>query len=261
MNYRNKIYLPYPNWLDRFISQPPELPENYSALDFKAFMCKETHLYSPRYAKKYVTLHGQDELLEVAQHSGVLLTPVHYGSFFLSGGAVVQQLKLPYTAIVTGRNVIPCQEQALFWAGVHQRSSRLYQQPLFYTGRTSPKDILKYLAEPSNLLCAMLDVREQGQKPKETVFNFLGNLVYLNTGPARLAYLAKVPIIPMTIQYDYLARRHHLYFGEPIMPCKDHFQVTQQVLSAIEYYIAKQPQQWFFDMPNIFSIPHDPNAI
>ena len=261
MKYENKFLSPIFNGLTQFMSQPPALPEQYSASDFKEFMCQETYLFSPRYAKRYVTLHGQDKLLEVAAHSGVLLTPVHYGSFFLSGGAVVQQLKLPYTAIVTGRNVIPDLQQQLFWTGVHQRSSRLYQQPLLYTGITSPKAILNYLAKPGNLLGAMLDVREQGQKPKEFMFNFFGQQVYLNTGPARLAFLAQVPIIPMTIQYDSLARRHHLYFGEPIMPCKNHIQVTQQLLSAIEYPIAKMPEQWFFDMPNVFSLPHDPTAI
>jgi lauroyl/myristoyl acyltransferase len=260
MNCENKLTSPFFSWLDQFISQPPELHEHYSAADFSEFMRKETYLFSPRYAKKYVIIHGQDRLLQAVAHSGVILTPVHYGSFFLSGGAVVQQLKLPYTAIVTGRNIMPTEEQKLFWNGVHLRSSKLYQQPLLYTGTASPQSILKYLSKRGNLLGVMLDVREQGQKPKEYVFNFFGNQIYLNTGPARLAFLANVPIIPMTIQFDSLARRHHLYFSEPVLPCKDHFQVTQQVLSAIECSIAEQPEQWFFDMPNIFSFPHDPNV-
>lgn len=260
MNCKNKLFFDNCRWLTRFIAKPPALPENYTASDFMEFMRRETYLFSPRYAKKYVTIHGQDRLLKAAAHSGVLLTPLHYGSFFLSGGAIVQQLKLPYTAIVTGRNLAPSAEEQLFWKGVHQRSSGLYEQPLFYTGITSPKSILNYLGKPGNLLCAMLDVREQGQMPKEFAFNFLGNRVYLHTGPARLAYLAKVPMLPMTIQYNPFERRHHLYFGEPVYPCKDHVEVTQRVLSSLECYIPDQPQQWFYDFLSAFALPHNPGA-
>ncbi len=248
-------------WITRLLAKPPELLDNYTAVDFVNFMREETYLYSPRYAKKHVTIHGRERLLEVAEHSGALLTPVHYGSFFLSGGAVVQQLKLPYTAIVTGRNIAPSVDEEQFWAGVHQRSTHLYQQPLFYTGISSPKSLLKYLDKPGNLLGAMLDVREQGQAPREFTFNFLGGQVYLNTGPARLAYLAKVPILPMTIQYNTFERHHHLYFSEPVYPCKDHRAVTQAILSSLEQNIAGQPQQWFYDFLAIFTVPHNPGGV
>jgi lauroyl/myristoyl acyltransferase len=261
MTCKNKLFLDYTRCLTRFIAQPPALPDNYTAADFVSFMRKETYLYSPRYAKNRVIIHGQDRLLDVAAHSGALLTPVHYGSFFLSGGAVVQQLKLPYTAIVTGRNIAPAAEEQLFWTGVHQRSACLYQHPLFYTGISSPKSLINYLGKPGNLLCAMLDVREQGQTPQEYVFNFLGSQIYLHTGPARLAYLAKVPMLPMTIQYNRFERRHHLYFGEPVYPCKDHRAVTQSILSSLEHDIADQPQQWFYDFLSAFTLPHNPGAL
>ncbi|MGZ5016542.1 MAG: LpxL/LpxP family acyltransferase [Methylobacter sp.] len=256
MDHKNKHFFDAYQWVMRFIASPPALTENYNTSDFLEFMRRETYLFSARYAKKYVTIHGQDKLLEVAAHSGILLAPVHYGSFFLSGGAIIQQLNLPYTAIVTGRNLAPLPvEEQLFWKGVHQRSSRLYQQPLFYTGTTPPANILNYLSKPGNLLCAMLDVRELGHITKEYPFNFLGSRIYLQTGPARLAYLAKAPILPMTIQYDLFEQRHHLYFGDPVYPYKDHVDVTQRVLSSLEYYIADQPQQWFHDIAEAFSLP------
>lgn len=259
MQNKNKFFDDY-KWLTSFITKPPVLPINYTAADYLKFMCRETYLYSPRYAKKYVTIHGQDQLLKIAAHSGALLTPLHYGSFFLSGGAIVQQLNLSYTAIVTGRNIacLPAEEQ-LFWKGVHQRSSDLYKQPLFYTGSTPPRNLLAYLDKPGNLLGAVLDVREQDQFPKEYAFHFLGTQIYLATGPARLAYLANVPIVPMTIQYNLSEQRHHLYFGEPILPCKDHVEVTQQLLSSLEYYIAAQPRQCFYDMVSTLSLPHKIN--
>lgn len=247
-------------WLSSLISKPPALPEKYTKADYSKFMRDETYLYSPRYANKYVSIHGQDRLIEIAAQGSALLTPLHYGSFFLSGGAIVQQLNLSYTAIVTGRNItcLPEEEQ-LFWKGVHQRSSDLYKRPLFYTGSTPPRNLLAYLDKPGNFLGAVLDVREQGQFPNEYPFDFLGTQIYLPTGPARLAYLANVPIVPMTIQYNQSEQRHHLYFGEPILPCKDHVEVTQQLLSYLEYYIAAQPLQCFYDMVSTLSLPHKIN--
>lgn len=244
-------------WLKSFIATPPVLPVNYNMADFAGFMRKETYLYTPRYARKFVVIHGQENLREVTAHSGALLAPLHYGSFFLAGGAIVHQLKMPYTAIVTSRNlaILPTEEQQ-FWRGVHQRSQYLYGQPLFHTGITPPKNMLNYLRTAGNLLGATLDVRETGLIVDEYPFDFLQNRIYLATGPARLAFLAKAPIIPMTIQYNPSEQCHHLYLDEPIYPSRDHVETTQRVLSSLESHIAEQPQQFFHDLINGFSLPH-----
>lgn len=242
--------------LRHFFSPPPVLPEGYDGSAFLTFMKDETYRFSPRYAKRYVVIHNQSQLIKLAKESSALLTPLHYGSFFLAGGAIVHQLRLPYTAIVTGRNLqrLPMEEQ-LFWKSVHKRSSVLYKQPLFYTGQTHPTALLNYLKKSGNLLGAVLDVREDGQSYKEYSFNFLNQRVYLQTGPARLAYLAKVPILPMTIQYHVHERRHHLYFGEPIYPCKDHIETTQRLLSEIESHINNDYRQFFYDILSVMAKP------
>lgn len=243
-------------WLKSFIAAPPALPVDYDMADFAGFMRKETYLYTPRYAKKYVVIHGQENLRAVAAHSGALLAPLHYGSFFLAGGAIVHQLKMPYTAIVTNRNfaILPIEEQQ-FWRGVHQRSEYLYGQTLFRTG-THPKGLVSYLRTAGNLLGATLDVREVGLVAEEYPFDFLQKKIYLSTGPARLAFLAKVPVIPMTIQYNVAEQRHHLYLDEPIYPSRDHVETTQRVLSSLEFHIAGQPRQFFHDLLNGFALPH-----
>jgi len=243
-------------WLKKLLASPPYLPDGYNATDFARFMREETYLYSPRYAKRSVVIHNGQSLGEITRRHGAILAPVHYGSFFLPSGAIVHQLKLPCTDIVTSRNltVLPAEEES-FWRGVHQRSSQLYQQPLFHSGITSPRVLMQYLTAPNKLLLAMLDVREAGSTAKEFPFIFLQQQIYLQTGPARLACLARVPLVPTCIQYNLAERRHHLYFGSPVWPSKSPIDMTQQTITQLEGYVAAQPQQLFHDLIDVFSQP------
>lgn len=246
-------------WLKKLLAAPPYLPEGYNASDYASFMREETYLYTPKYAKRAVVIHNGQKLVEITRHRGAILAPVHYGSFFLSSGAIAHQLKLPCTAIVTSRNlsVLPAEEER-FWRGVHQRSEKLYRQPLFYPGITPPRELVRYLAEPHNLLLAMLDVREAGVATKEFAFTFQQRQIYLQTGPARLACLTGAPLVPMCIQYNQKERRHHLYLGEPVWPDKNPIEMTQQAITQLEPYVAEQPQQLFHDLVNAFSSPSLP---
>lgn len=243
-------------WLNKLLARPPYLPDSYNASDYARFMREETFLYTPRYAKQAVVIHNGQILGEITRQRGAILAPVHYGSFFLSSGAIVHQLKLPCTAIVTSRNltVLPAEEES-FWRGVHQRSARLYRQPLFHAGITPPREIVRYLAAPHNLLLAMLDVREAGGVAKEFPFSFLQRQIYLQTGPARLACLTGVPLVPMCIQYHPEERQHHLHFGAPVWPDKTPIEMTQQAITQLEQYVVMHPQQFFHDLVNVFSSP------
>ena len=243
-------------WLKKLLASPPYLSDGYNASDYARFMREETFLYTPQYAKGRVVIHNGQNLGEITKHRGAILAPMHYGSFFLSGGAIVHQLKLPCTAIVTSRNlsVLPA-EEAAFWRGVHHRSEGLYRQPLFRAGVTPRQHMVRYLAEPHNLLWVMLDVRETGRERPEFPFLFLQRQLYLQTGPARLACLAGVPLVPMCIQYNLEERQHHLHFGSPVWPDKTPIEMTQQAITQLEMHIARQPQQFFHDI-SIFLEPH-----
>jgi lauroyl/myristoyl acyltransferase len=243
-------------WVKKLFATPPYLPDNYNSSDYARFMREETFLYTPRYAKQSVVIHGERILSEATKKHGAVLAPLHYGSFFLSSGAIVHQLKLRCTAIVTHNNllVLPVDE-ANFWRGVHQRSAKLYRQPLFRAGITPRHEMERYLAEPRNLLWAMLDVREAGRERPEFPFLFLQRQIYLQTGPARLASFAGVPLVPICIQYNLEERRHHLYLDSPIWPDKTPIEMTQQALTQLEQYVINQPEQFFHDM-NQFVVPH-----
>lgn len=242
-------------WIKRLLVSPPYLPSNYNASEFLRFMREETFLYTPRYARQLVVIHNGQILNGITKERGAVLAPLHYGSFFLSGGAIVQQLKLNCTAIVTHNNllVLPA-EEADFWRGVHHRTQKLHQQPLFHAGITPRQEILEYLAKPHNLVWAMLDVREVGRDRKEFPFFYLQRQIYLQTGAAQLACLAGVPLVPMCIQYNREEGRHHLHFGSPISPENSPIEMTQQAITQLEKYVDNQPQQFFHDM-DYFSVP------
>lgn len=240
-------------WLKTLLVIPPYLPSGFTMSDFFRFMCEETFLFTPRYARKLVVIHNGQILSEITKDRGAVLAPLHYGSFFLSGGAIVHQLKLRCTAIVTHNNllVLPA-EEADFWRGVHHRTQLLHQQPLFHAGITPRQEMLQYLAKPQNLLWAMLDVREAGRDRPEFPFSFLQKQIHLQTGAARLASRAGVPLIPMCIQYIRKEQRHHLHFGLPISPENSPAEMTQQALTQLEKFVVNQPEQFFHDM-NYFS--------
>jgi len=247
--------------VNKLFAIPPTISTEYGTSEYQRFMREETFLYTPRYAQKAVVIHDGIRLSEIAKHHGAILAPVHYGSFFLSSGAIVHQLNMACTNVVTSANldVLPVDE-ADFWRGVHRRSADLYRQPLFYSGVSSPRQIMRYLAEPGNLLLAMLDVREQKNLVKEYPFQFLQGQLYLQVGPARLACLCGVPLVPMCIQYNPEERKHHLYFGAPVWPNDDPVEMTQQALTQLEKYIEQEPRQLFHDLINAFAVPHHSTA-
>lgn len=233
----------------RVAARPPVLQENYDTQAFARFMRSETHLYCPRYARRNVAIHGGGHL----GPGGGVLAFLHYGSFFLSGAALVHGLGLRYTAIASRHNLafMPSQE-AEFWLGVHSRSSRVYSRSLFYTDEpaTQPLSWLKQ----GGLLGVSIDAREVGRRQRYGLCDYLGHRLYLNLGAARLAQLAGVPLHAMTIQYDIRRRRHDLYIGPP-RRVVDHVSALQQVLDDMAPIVARQPAQIFHDLVGIFSSP------
>jgi len=234
---------------------PPHLPERYTLTDYVRFMCEETFRYSARYARRLVVMHGQEHLLEAARKSGVMVAFLHYGSWILAGGAIAHRLGLPYTVIASRRNleIMPVEEKR-FWEGAHQRIGRLYGHPMFFTDQ-SPRGPIKWLGKSGHVLGVVLDVREHGQRYEEHPFQFLGHTVFMQCGPARLARIAGVPIVPASIEYRPGERRHHLRFDAAVFPDRDPRHTTQQLLRVLEEQVARIPQQQFHDILAEFSRP------
>jgi len=233
---------------------PPALAERYTLADFGRFMREETFHYSARYARRLVVTHGEEHLLKAARKSGVIIAFLHYGSWILAGGAIAHRLGLPYTVIASRRNLETCftPEEKRFWEGVHLRGRRLYGHPLFFTDQ-SPRQSIKWLNTPGHVLGVVLDVREHGQRYEEHPLQLLGHTIFMQSGPARLARIAGVPIVPATIQYRPRERRHHLYFDAPVFPDSNPQHTIQHLLRVLEKHVARAPQQQFYDIIGEFS--------
>ncbi len=234
---------------------PPPLPENHTMAEFGRFMREETFLYSARYARRRVKPEGSEYLTDLAAKSGVMVAFLHYGSFFLTGGAIAARLGVPYTAIASRRNLeIATEQDKAFWYGVHERSNRFYSRPLFFTDE-SPRRPLSWLKQKGNALGIVLDVREDGQTYREDEYRFLGGKVHMQSGPARLACIAGVPIVPVTIRYFPAQKRHHLRFDAPVFPDGDPVGMTQRLLDALGTRVAEEPEQQFYDIAAGFGKP------
>lgn len=240
---------------------PPELPESYTLADYGRFMREETFRYSARYARRLIVIHGREHLLEAARASGAMVAFLHYGSWILAGGAICHSLGLPYTVIASRRNLeIDAPEEKRFWEGVHQRVRHLYGHPMFFTDQ-SPRQPIKWLKENGHVLGVVLDVREQGQQIEEHPFQFLGQTIFMQSGPARLARIAAVPMVPATIQYQPRERCHHLYFDAPVFPEGNPQHTTQHLLRVLEKHVARAPQQQFYDIVSEFGRPALPATL
>lgn len=232
----------------------PPLKTNPIMDDFRAFMQEETYSFSARYAKTRVIIHGDQHLLSAITQKSVILAFLHYGSFFLTGGALHHQLNIPYTAIASRRNIqlLPANEK-LFWQGVHTRSGKLYEEPLIFTDESALKSI-RWLTKHQHVLGVALDVHEIEYPKKRLPFSFLGQRVYLPIGAARLAKLTSTPMMPACIQFDPILKVHHLYLNEVVV-VNEPLQATQACLDALAPFVQSNPSQQFFDIAQAFANP------
>jgi len=230
-----------------FTAKPPALELNYNREAFRAFTNSETYCFSPAYAKQRVEIKGVEKINAVLGKKPAIIAFMHHGSFFLIGGALAHQLGCNYSALVSTRNfsLINQQEQE-FWRGVHKRSATLYGNELFYSDG-SVRKLIRWLTN-ENLLGIVLDVREAGKERNESAFDMFGEKLYFQTGPARLASIAKVDVIPVVITYHPKKKRHVLTITVPIAPIGTEKEITQQILTAIEPYLQESRNQEFYDI-------------
>lgn len=228
-------------------------------LPYFDFFVRETLRYSPKYAIETVIIHGEERLLTAVSKKGVIVAPVHYGSYFLIAGAFHHKLRLKASGIVTYNNVaIMPESERREWLDIYQRAICLQECEFFYAGKSSKNEIVDFLQGRDHALWSMLDVRESGRERPEFPFDFLGRKIYLQLGTARLARVAETPILPVCIKYDATLRQHHLHIGTEISPCLDEWTMTQLALQQIQEWIGDDMSQFFHEIDD-FSRPSPEN--
>jgi predicted O-methyltransferase YrrM len=212
-------------------------------------MRDEFDSYTPTYAKENVKIMGKSKL---DQNQGGVLLFLHFGSFFLSGLSLIHQLGLRYTALASTRNFKAMQnDEKNFWENVHRKMNLLYSHGMFLTNKSNSREMISFL-KSGGFIGAALDVAEIGQKHKLQAFEFLHNQIYLQTGPARLARIANVPIYGMSIAYDQNPKVHTLRISGPHIQSKVEESI-QKLLSEMEQVVSQQMNQLFHDVFKLFS--------
>lgn len=218
---------------------------------FRNFMLNEINKYNQNYAFKKVNIKNPESILKNKIKGGVI-TFLHFGGFFLSGIALIEILKIKYTAVASKNNLkFLTKEESEFWQSVHEKMSSLYSKELFFTNE-SPHNLIRWLNQDGYLGVAM-DVIEEGRTNKLSAFKFLNQNIYLQTGPARLARITNKPLISMTIRYSPLLRKHSIVLGEPKY-VENEIISTQDVLNEMELQIKGFEYQFFHDILNLFKL-------
>ena len=180
---------------------------------------------------------------------------LHHGSWILAGGAVVHQLRLPYT-VVASRRSLDDEPDAVraFWLGVHQRGADLYAQRLLYSDEPA-LGAVRWLQQQGQVLGVVLDVRDGGKPTPEQAFNFCNTKVFLQTGPAKLARIAKASVVPMVTVYDPVRAIHDVHFLPAVASGMSDAATTQAALGAMEPLFAVSQQQAFYDILEVCGKP------
>ena len=243
-------------------STPPLLEQGYTQCDYVEFMKAEIFCYSPNYAKARVVVTGQDKFLSALSDSNVMIGMLHHGSWILIGGVIRHVLNLPYTVIASRRNFdIMSENDRQYWSHAHRLINAHYESQCFYTDQ-SPLRLIKWIKKRPAVLGVVFDVREYNQSYNESKITFDDRQLYVQTGPAKLARMTNVTIVPAAIHYDPLQKKHELEFFDALLPKNftSDATLTQAVFSAIEPTYVAYDRQCFYDMPQLFSAPHIPNS-
>lgn len=222
---------------------------NLISSKFNRFMLNELFNCSANYTKMKVEIIGEENLLQYKEQGGILGF-LHFGSFFLSGIALIENLGLKYTAIASSHNLkYLSNPEREFWRNVHTKINSYYSRPLIFT-HNSVYDSIKWIKN-NNFLGVAFDVIEEGRNNKLIPVNFLGKKVFFQSSPARLARSTNRPIFPLTIRFSPISRKHYLFIGKPQTVIND-LDTTQKVLSEMEIIVKRHKYQFFHDIHGPF---------
>ena len=245
-----------------FTSPAPDLVTPHTIADYRVFNKAETYLYSPNYCKYRVSLSGGEHLIRANREGSSVVAFLHHGSRLLMNGVIHHQLgAVPVTSIASRRNLELCSaEEKAFWLGVHQRSAQSCNAPVIFYTDESPRGALRWLQTRGNTLTVSLDVREPGYPKMEYPFEFMGETIYLQTGAAKLALKAGAQFLPAAIEYDPITQTHHMVIHPPVN-ASDEYLTTQAALTCLEPYLARTPEQSFYEIVQTLKTPQDPDFV
>ena len=238
--------------------RPPPLAMPFDLAAYRQFMCDETFLYRASYIQNRVDIEGAAHYKAALSKGSVIVVFVHHGSWLLMNGALHHLCGgAPITSIASRRNLEFCTpEEKEFWLGVHKRSAESCNAPVIFYTDQNPIASVRWLKDPHHVLTVALDVREPAADKPESQFEFMGQNIYLQTGPAKLAQMTGACVVPAAIEYNAETQRHRLCLYPAIEPsgCTPE-ELTQAALNHIGPHVMQTPDQQFYDLLGALQTP------
>ena len=188
--------------------------------------------------KEMFTMDGREYLEDAkADGKGAIVIALHSGNWELLGGILASE---GYPLIS-----VAMQQQGDADRFINEYRTMMHQHVTYKTG---VREMVKELQKGSFIGLIMdQDPGDQGQ-----LVPFFGYETLTPVGPAAMARMQDVPIIPVTIRYDEYTEKHAITVHPPIYAEKTDdrkrdIAVTLTILNEwLEDYIRRYPEDWFW---------------
>lgn len=188
--------------------------------------------------KEMFTMDGREYLEDAkADGKGAIVIALHSGNWELLGGILASE---GYPLIS-----VAMQQQGDADRFINEYRTMMHQHVTYKTG---VREMVKELQKGSFIGLIMdQDPGDQGQ-----LVPFFGYETLTPVGPAAMARMQNVPIIPITIRFDEYTEKHEITVHPPIYTEKTDdrkrdITVTLTTLNEwLEDYIRRYPEDWFW---------------
>ena len=188
--------------------------------------------------KEMFTMDGREYLEDAkADGKGAIVIALHSGNWELLGGILASE---GYPLIS-----VAMQQQGDADRFINEYRTMMHQHVTYKTG---VREMVKELQKGSFIGLIMdQDPGDQGQ-----LVPFFGYETLTPVGPAAMARMQDVPIIPITIRFDEYTEKHEITVHPPIYAEKTDdrkrdIAVTLTILNEwLEDYIRRYPEDWFW---------------
>ena len=188
--------------------------------------------------KEMFTMDGREYLEDAkADGKGAIVIALHSGNWELLGGILASE---GYPLIS-----VAMQQQGYADRFINEYRTMMHQHVTYKTG---VREMVKELQKGSFIGLIMdQDPGDQGQ-----LVPFFGYETLTPVGPAAMARMQNVPIIPITIRFDEYTDKHEITVHPPIYTEKTDdrkrdIAVTLTTLNEwLEDYIRRYPEDWFW---------------
>jgi lauroyl/myristoyl acyltransferase len=207
-------------------------------------MFNESYFLSTKYLNEKVLIYNS-ESIEKCKESGAVIGFIHYGSFFLSGCALIEQLCCEFTLIASLANQVG--RNKTIWSSFHRRYNKFYTSNIILNTDYLGKYV--ELLKSNYFIGVALDVHVKRKLKNIKKIPFMDYHVFFDDYISTISQKYGKPVIACNIYFDSKEQLHKLYLSDPIPP--NPYQ-AERIMSFIQNYTFCE-SQYFHNLKKIFS--------